>query len=88
MKWSEEDMLKQLIMLADYKNVKGAAKKYSIPATTLREHLAANGNVKKPGHPTALSSQEENEIVETCLLFAEWGLAYAAETSMVLFRVS
>ena len=73
MKWSDEDMAQAIDHARRYKNVKGAAKKYSIPATTLREHLTANGNVKKLSHPTALSSQEENEIVETCLLFAEWG---------------
>ncbi len=32
------------------------------------------GKVKgKVGHPTALSAAQEKEIVDTCVLFAEWG---------------
>uniref|UniRef100_A0A1X7VXN3 HTH psq-type domain-containing protein n=1 Tax=Amphimedon queenslandica TaxID=400682 RepID=A0A1X7VXN3_AMPQE len=73
MKWSEEDMEKAIDHAKRYKNIKGAATMYGIPVSTLRDHLAHGNVVKRPAHPTTLTVDEEKEIVETCLLFAEWG---------------
>ena len=49
-----------------------AARQYGIPETTLRRHLK-QPQVLKVGKPTVLSEREENEIVEICQLFSEWG---------------
>jgi hypothetical protein len=49
-----------------------AAKEYGIPKTTLLRHIQS----EKPlviGGPTALTQSQEEEIVLTCQLFAEWG---------------
>ena len=51
-----------------------AARVYKIPQTTLRDRITKNtAIIRKPGHPTVLTSQQEQEIVDTCLLFAQWG---------------
>ena len=48
-----------------------AAKKYNIPEPTLRRHVNRSV-VGSVGRPTALSPNEE-EIIESCQIFAEWG---------------
>lgn len=48
------------------------AKKYGIPKSTLHDKIKGF-HLKPKGRPTRLSPEEEKEIVETCLVFAEWG---------------
>ena len=51
-----------------------ASKKYNIPDQTLRDRI--HGKVKdeaKVGRPTFLSPEEENEVVQTCVVFANMG---------------
>ena len=56
-----------------------AAKFHKIPETTLRRYYKATYTENQPlvvkhvGRPTVLTMEEENEIVQTCQLFAEWG---------------
>ena len=46
----------------------------SIPKQTLSDRLTGNVDlIAKLGRPTALTTTEENEMVEMCILFAEWG---------------
>ena len=53
-------------------SIHSAAKKYGIPKSTLNDKV--NGrHCKSHGRPNRLSPEEEEEIVQTCLVFAEWG---------------
>ncbi len=72
--WSEEDMEKAIKHAQRHFHIKAAARQFGIPATTLRDRIS--GKVKKGakvGHPTVLSEAQEKEIVDTCMLFGEWG---------------
>ena len=74
MKWSEEDMEKAIDYARTHKNITAAAKQFKIPVSTLRDHIRGKScKGKKPGHPTVLTMQQEQEIVDTCTVFAEWG---------------
>ena len=72
MKWTEEDRANAIEHAKLHKNIMAAARVYKIPPTTLITKNTAI--IRKPGHPTVLTSQQEQEIVDTCLLFAQWGL--------------
>ena len=71
-KWTEEDMTKAITLVnsgetSQYK----AAQMFSIQRQTLHDRL--NKSVtRNVGRPCRLS-QEEKEIIVTCLLFSEWG---------------
>ena len=52
------------------KTIKAAVRHYKIPYTTLRYHISGE---HRRGHPTVLTPDEEREIVEACVIFAEWG---------------
>ena len=57
-----------------------AARHCKIPQTTLRDRITKNtAIIRKPRHPTVLTSQQEQEIVDKCLLFAQWGLVWVDE---------
>ena len=72
--WTEEQMKTAISMVHKKKmSVTCAAKKYSIPKTTLLRHLGATNKELKVGKPTTLTYDEEQEIVATCHLFVEWG---------------
>ena len=75
LQWNEEDMEQAIQHARRHSNVKATAVQFGIPVSTLRDHLSGKVPAKgaKVGHPTALSEAQEREIVETCLLFAEWG---------------
>ena len=49
-----------------------AAKKYNIPRTTLFGQVKGTHG-RKVGRPSRLTEEEESTIVETCLIFSEWG---------------
>ena len=73
-KWTKEDMGKAI---DDVKNKKmsiyAAAKVNGVPKTTLLRHLKHPNKTFIVGRPTTLTSAQEDEIVETCQIFAEWG---------------
>ena len=74
MKWSEEDMEKAIRHAKHHKNISTAAKLFKVPRTTLHDRLSGRvAKGAKVGHPTVLTAAEEAEVVETCMLFAEWG---------------
>ena len=51
-----------------------ASQQYKIPKQTLSDKLRGRTNIKAQlGRPTALTNNEEEEIVETCIFFADWG---------------
>ena len=55
-------------------NIKSSANKYSIPYTTLSNHMSGRvSGENSRGHPTVLTAEEETEIVDACIIFAEWG---------------
>lgn len=56
-------------------NIQFAATMFNVPKSTLHDRL--RGKTKgtaKAGHPTVLTPKEEEEIVETCSIFVEWGV--------------
>ncbi len=71
MKWSE-DMQRAMAHAQRHRNLKASAQLFGIPAMTMRDRMT--GKAKgKVGHPTALPAEQEREIVDACVLFAEWG---------------
>ena len=40
----------------------------------------------KPGHPTVLTSEQEQEIVDTCLLFAQWGFGLGRQEVTAILK--
>ena len=50
-----------------------AAKMYNIPTSTLNDRITENVTKHGAGRPCRLSDEEEREIVETCLIFGDWG---------------
>ena len=66
MKWTEEDRANAIEHAKLHKNIMAAARVYKIPQTTLRDQITKNtAIIRKPGHPTVLTSQQEQEIVDT-----------------------
>ena len=73
-RWTKEDMEKAITEAKSTKNIKSSANKYSIPYTTLRDHMSGRvSGENSRGHPTVLTAEEETEIVDACIIFAEWG---------------
>ena len=81
-KWTKEDMGKAI---DDVKNKKmsiyAAAKVNGVPKTTLLRHLKHPNKTFIVGRPTTLTSAQEDEIVETCQIFAEWGFGKTSTIS-------
>ncbi len=71
MRWMEDDLKKAIAHAKQHRNIKAAARLYKIPVTTLRDKMSGKVKRTQVGHPTALSAEQE-EIVDTCILFAEW----------------
>lgn len=73
-KWTEEDMKKAVEHVALHHNISAAARLFNVPKSTLHDRLSLRIKPgSKVGHPTALTIEEEAEIAETCIIFAEWG---------------
>ena len=74
MKWSEEDMKEAIMHVQQHHNISAAARLHGVPKTTLHDRLSGRSSSgAKVGHPTTLTQEEEDEIAETCIVFAEWG---------------
>ena len=63
MKWTEKDLADAIEHVKQHKNVMAASKLYKIPPTTLRSQIKRGMAIKKPGHPTVLTTSQEEEIV-------------------------
>lgn len=49
-------------------------RQFCVPITSLLHRLSGKVSViARAGRPTVLIREEEDEIVQTCQLFAEWG---------------
>ena len=72
-KWTEEDMERALMALANGDmGLNGAARVYNVPKTTLRrrqkhENKFANNNLKRFGRSTVFSTEMEEELVQHVL---------------------
>lgn len=78
MNWTDEDMEKAIEYAETNNNVKEASRRHGIPRSTLRDHIGRRVPVpvrkgRKAGHPTTLTAQQEQEIVDTAIMFANWG---------------
>ena len=52
----------------------GAAKQFGVTRETSRRHVTGEVSMNaRIGPPTVLMKEKEDEIVETCQVFAEWG---------------
>ena len=72
--WKEQEEMKAAI--DEVRNgglsMYAASKKFNIPEPSLRRHIHRS-DIGKVGRSSALTPEEEKEIVETCQIFAEWG---------------
>ena len=76
--WTPETMKRALSDVTNKRmTMYRAARFHNIPETTLRRYVKVTKNqplvVKQVGRSTVLTMDEEDEIVQTCQLFAEWG---------------
>ena len=72
-KWTE-DMRKAIDHARKHQNIAEAARLFGVPYSTLIDGLTGRIAIgAKVGHPTTLTPNEEAEIAETCIAFAEWG---------------
>ncbi|XP_050501627.1 uncharacterized protein LOC126881406 [Diabrotica virgifera virgifera] len=69
--WSKEDLRSALQAIADGMSIKGAAKSYNIPRSTLGLHHRTQNPVKKLGRSPVLSAAQENDLVEKIHRLAE-----------------
>ena len=54
-RWTKEDMEKAITEAKSTKNIKSSANKYTIPYTTLRDHMSGRvSGENSRGHPTVL----------------------------------
>ena len=72
--WTKEKMDDALSDITNNQmTVYKAAQHYKIPQTTLWRHVRNPTKSFKVGAPTALTADQEKEIVAICQVFAEWG---------------
>ena len=60
-------------------SVRAAARMFSIPRTTLQDHVSGKSSKVGAGAPTVLSYCEEQEIVLTCQVLSEMGFGVTRE---------
>ena len=74
-KFSDEDLLNALRNVKEKKaSIRKTAAAYAgIPYTTLHDHLSGKSKKRYGGPPTALSQEEEKEIVQCCVVLQEMG---------------
>lgn len=53
--------------------VRATGDKYSIPKSTLHDHLQGKSKRRYGGPPTVLTTEEEKEVVRSCLVMQELG---------------
>ncbi|XP_050505987.1 uncharacterized protein LOC126884181 [Diabrotica virgifera virgifera] len=80
--WSEEDLRSALQAIADGMSIKGAAKSYNIPRSTLGLHHRTQNPVKKLGRSPVLSAAQENDLVEKIYRLAEVGMPITSKVLM------
>ena len=73
--WEEVDIMAATDAVhSQQMTLSGSAKHYSVPRETLRRRVTGKVSMNaRIGRPTVLMKDEEDEIVETCQVFAEWG---------------
>ena len=54
-------------------SVRAAGNKYGIPKSTLHDHLQGNSLRRYGGPPTVLTTEEEKEVIRSCLVMQELG---------------
>ena len=56
--------------------IAAAARMFQVPKSTLYNRLSERIHIgAKVGHSMNLTAAEEEEITETCILFADWGFS-------------
>ena len=60
--------------------------KYSLPQTTLSDHLTGKSTKRYGGAPTVLSPEEEHEIVITCHVLADMGFPLNKDYVSLIIR--
>ena len=84
-RWTEEDMKRALDeveseRMTQYK----AAQAFNIPRQTLNDRVKNKVRSRTIGRPCRLSREEEKEIVESCVIFSEWGYGIGKKEVMGL----
>ena len=78
-KYSEDSLISAIADVKTHKlGIREAAKKYGVPVTTVYNNLKKE-KIKKIGHPTVLTSKEEEELVSIIKISSDW--AYPMEAS-------
>ena len=86
-KWSDEQ-LKAAMAAVSSKQLRpeAAARKFSIPASTLRDHLSGKSKRRYGGRGTILTPDEEKEIERVCQVMQELGFPLTKEFVSVALR--
>ena len=81
-KWKADDMMAATEAVHNAQmTLSGAAKHFGVPRETLRRRVTGKVSMNaRIGRPTVLMKEEEDEIVETCQVFAEWGFGLKKKT--------
>lgn len=80
--WSEEDLRLALQAIANGMSIKGAAKQYKIPRSTLGLHHRTQNPKRKLGRSPVLSVAQENDLVERIHRLAEVGMPITSKILM------
>ena len=66
--------------------VRGAARKYGIPRSSLHDHLIDKSTKRYGGPPTVLTKEIEKEIATTCTVLQDFGFPLTKELVGVVIR--
>lgn len=80
------DMEEAIAELKKGKSLRKVAEKYSLSTTTLHRHLKMGKQLKKKGGQTALSTEEEDVIVDRIKICSDWGYPIDSLTLRLLIK--
>ena len=73
MAFSKQALASALEEVEKGESIRGTAKKFGIPSSTLHDHVKGKSTKVGAGAPTVLSYEEEREIVMTCIVLGDMG---------------
>lgn len=75
--WTSAQLAAALKSVSEGMSIRGAATRYHIPSSTLHDHVSGKRTRVHSGAPTVLTASEEKEVVTSCEVMQQLGLAVA-----------